>query len=325
MSGVPNYNPARSTPLLGLKHVLAIDDGTSAHLLAPGNTGYGLQVWDMSKYCGGCGDTVTTWLLPTIVRWTSLTGPDGLIHQDVAEVFLDDSAPDGPLVGINELWVPEMYEDIHFSETASGNLDMTDECEGDGECVGVYTYSGHLLGVTPVFNVVPIDTSFMAAWLPRLRKAWAKDNEIFENYGMCTCSFDSWEDDSCLVYQWDKMHEADRHTAWNNSDILFDRWTRESNCNCSYHAFIRGYWELVSNTPDYIDDVNDPLLEQTWEYALDRYFTSWKWLSLRAPNYTETNERNLWLSYYSRRWSPYLVRSGLAEYLRDHGLLQYAA
>lgn len=320
----PVYNPALSAPLCGYQHIQPIDDGTAAHLLQPGSEGFGMMVWDMAKHCGSCGDTVTTWLLPAVARWRSVVAQNGYIDESVARHFLAEDYPDGPIVGISELWVPEDYEYLHYSETVTNNLDLPDEVEEDNE-IGLYLDVGYLLGVMPVFNIVPIDPPFAASWIKKLRAAWDKNGEVFSSYHACNCSFDGWTSDDCLLHQWEKKYEDVITWAWNDKGALNERWKNEAECQCAMHGFMREYWELVAQTPNYVDETGDDLLGKTWDYALDRYLTSWKWFTDHSPTFHTMTERNAWRTSFSRRWSPYLARSGLEDYLQTHGLLQYAA
>jgi hypothetical protein len=316
----------------GLKYIARLDDGTWTQMLTPGEWGYGLMVWQMAKNCGACGDSVESWLTPALCMWRSIIDPStNLADTTVLERFHEPcyserwSASDlrGPMVGIRTLWTPELTDlCIHYSYTTYRNLDTGDEDYCDGECVPLDTGVGDLIGMTAVMNLVPIDDTIFAMWLPQLSKKWRLHSDIYSNYSYCACMIDGVEDDECMVTQWDKEYGS---IGWQNQELLSSRWLAESNCECSTHNFVRYWDEFTHMAPDYVDEMNDDLFEATWAYALDRYFTGWKWLEQNTPDFTNITGRNAWLTSFSRRFSPYSGPSGLAEYLQTHALQQYAA
>lgn len=345
-AGEGYLDPLRQTPFTGLKYLNQIDDGTWEYMLSPGSQGPGLMVWSMSKSCSSCGEYVPQWLLPVLCHWTSVTdGVTHLVDQTVADPFSDltrvgdyrfgkvemVNAPWGPMVGITEIEVPEQFECYHYSYTVSNNIAVSeDDCDGMA-CEGEETAFGNMLGLVPVMHVMPISGEQYARWSRQLSRAWGKYDEVFGNYGHCSCDAEYWldstenEDDdaNCRVRQLYAEH-GNTH-VWNDEELRTSLWQVESDCQCPYHSFVNDWDAQVSAMPSFVDECDDDLGE-AWDYLLDRYFTGWNWLEQHTPTaQTQTTERNAWLIFFSRRFSPFWGPTGLRDYLRIHAIEQYAA
>lgn len=326
-AGVEIYDPLSSARRGGYGFLSSIDDGTWRTLTEPEASGFGLIVWSMAKKCSNCGDYVGQWLLPGLCNWKSITDSSELVKEDILGIFHDTiygiPEPYGPMVGIRQLWVPERYECLHWSETGHTNLEL-DEVDCDGsDCYGTMVDNSLYLGLAPLMNVIPITGEAFVKWEPALKKEWATYSDVFENYDLCSCRFEGYEQDDCLVHQWEQEHGTH---GWRSDELRELRYVAEATCECSVHAFERVWVEAVCSVPDFVDDKKEPELFTAWRYALERYFTAWKWLDQHAPHSQATiNERNAWSTYYSRRYSPYWGPTGLDEYLQEHGLTQFAA
>lgn len=326
------YDPLSEARRGGYGFVRSVDDGAWMAMTQAGASGYGLMVWSMAKSCTNCGDYVSQWLTPALVYWSSLTDPSTeLVDPEVIYHFhhsrYGTTEPYGPMVGINQMWVPERYECYHFANTVSRNIEIDDsesDCMGS-ECPGIPVNGTVMIGLAPVVSIIPISVEKFMAWEPALKRQWDLCSTVLENYDVCDCSFEGWEPvvESCMVAEWETTYGIE---GWRDTAARELRYLAESECTCSLHSFIQEWYSIVSTTPDFIDDKAHPDLFAAWRHLLDRYFTAWQMLDKHAPKKTaDINERNAWVTYFSRRFSPYWGPTGLDEYLQEHGLQQFVA
>lgn len=332
-------DPLRHSPFTGLKYLADVDDGTWNHMLTPGASGPGMIVWSMAKSCATCGEYVPQWLLPGLCHWTSLSGPDGMLDPSV-EIYTESTRigrypdtqlvpqPWGPMVGITSLIVPEEYECYHYSYTVSNNLAISEEdCDGIN-CAGDITAFGPVTGLVPAMSVIPISVEDWHSWRAGLATAWKTADTVLGMYGHCTCDAQFWEDDDadepvCAVHAFER--DLGTNQIYNDNDLREEYWRLEADCTCPYHSFDREWVNIVTELPTFVDLMPEDF-GATWDYALDRYFAGWSWLHKHTPFAPDmATERNAWLTYYSRRFSPFLGPTGLLDYLQTHGIEQYAA
>lgn len=341
MAGGGLLDPLRQLPFAGLKYLAHIDDGVWDMMLTPGASGYGMIIWSMAHSCSNCGDFIPQWYLPALCQWTSISNKEtGLIDQTVSEAYADVTrlgrypdyemvlAPWGPMVGITHLDVPEEYECYHYSCTVSNNLATSGEdCDGMA-CKGDITAFGPVIGLAPVMAVVPIEYPEYVRWRAMLGKAWKGYADVFANFSHCMCDREYWDDDDneecgCLVHALIREHGTTE--VWNNKQLSSMMWDAEANCECPYHAFDKRFAAMVSALPTFVDEMDEEF-GQVWDYAIGSFFAGWRWLEEHTPkNSEQTTERNAWLTFFSRRFSPFWGPGGLREYLQTHGLEQSAA
>jgi len=299
-------------------------------MLTPHESGFGMLVYQLYRSCSGCGDEIPFWLIPAFCRWQSIVGPDGMVDEAVTQAFVGEEsrysdALRGPMVGIAEIYQPEHVDcSLGHSETVPSNLDMEEHEMCDPDSIGEYFENvGYLIGMVPVLNIIPIEAEFFAAWYPQLKEAWKAYDTIWFNYTTCGCNEEVGETDECLVAQWE---EENGPKGWSDGDLLNLRWYADANCGCPVHLFNQEFIGLLEHQPSFVEQVDDDLLEATWAYALDRYFTGLKWLDEQAPRrHLDVTKENAWFISYSQRFSPYWASHGLNGFLNQQGLVRYAA
>lgn len=331
-TGEGYVDPLRSHPFGGYGFLAPLDDGSWNHLVQPGASGFGMMVYSMHAECSNCGDFIEQWLLPALVQWRSIIDETHHVQQDVLEYFYPEDRPGehlynrtlyGPMVGITQYWVPDSDGNYSVPPTTVQNMLWAEEDMEVDSDEGVILGTGFIKALAPLMTMTPIDAALFAEWLPLLKKQWLTRSTLFDNFHMCNCSLEGYDDPECMVVQWDNEWGT---AGWNTELGRLERDRAEANCRCSLHAFIEDWQnQFTQPMPDFADQMPE-LFTQTWEYARDRYLTAWKYIEdHKAPTFTTSTGRNAWLTSFSRRFSPYSAAYGLREYLTEHGLEQYAA
>jgi hypothetical protein len=160
--------------------------------------------------------------------------------------------------------------------------------------------------------------------MPQLLREWNNGMYAYAlaNYHFCWCYETECDlPDDCTVKDWD--WSTVKYTPENQEE--YNRLVEM--CACPYHILMAEFDRMETDRPDFTDAVEGPLYDETWHYALDRYFTGWKAVFEACPptRYHQRDERTAWLTSYSQSWSPFWGPYGLGDFQRKHGLEPYAA
>lgn len=348
----PADRPFARMPYQGYEIFRTADRGAWWHLVQPGAEGYGLAATLLveSENClhdvtGGSRIPVHEWivrhndgrpyLLPSLVRWKSCTGPDRMALEGLPEAFVDAVVP---VVHIDEIssiadrpeavngiaprtegqfvdegwtgpdqyvtgsaWNPDMRALVLESSPEHAARDRGEEYEPP-----VHPVLGRLACLWPVWSVVPLDPKTALQvhdWIGDQREELA--TEMFD---MCSCQVDWFFDEESVC-------EVQMDLTWNNlagsgqgpDDHI---WPVEPLggrfCSCGEGASPVAIRErLLDLRPDFGSLLPEPF-NRAWAHLTSTYSDGWRVVDDAA------REGKTWATSWQPLFCPYSDSSGRA-------------
>ena len=291
-------------PVQAFRHLYADwDDGVADHLLTPGQTGYGLVVWNMPLF--GCREEAYStaslssrppFLTVAPTSWRCAYEPDGVFTEWIADElldYLDGWDEDDLLTFMSIPWVHVKglrYPDDQWSGfTVEANVSAYHSIRSSG------WFTPSLEGLVPLWNVIPIDRDFAETWFGNAEAMWRDYAWGLEHTDQTLCG-----------------HAYDNHDFYCDAeDHEYGDMGEIENESCEFELVMRNIMCFADEEFEHESYFDDPeVFTQVFEYGKHRHQQGWASMIERV---LEGDECSLPLL---RRLSPYSVSATSLDSLR---------